>query len=422
MTYTSSVLSESPKYSPADNASHSSLPRGEGRGEGPLYFLISMRTKSIRVPKRCDSSGPPYLFTVAKVILLLFLGFVAPVARAHDPGLSSALITLGRTETEVTLTFAKKDCEQLLQADAAYQSSLSAARSREPDQNALAKLVSNGFWLECDHRKALVQRFTARAEDQNNTTVSWTVPCNRYSSLKVESRLLQQLPPGHRQYVAVRRAEAQPIAERLLSAREDVFEIATPEALPVEGPASPAISFLQLGIKHILTGYDHLLFLFGLLVVTRRFASALRIITCFTIAHSITLALATLSPVPAPPRLVEPLIAASIVYVGLENLARGGEPKGRWLLTFVFGLIHGCGFASALRELGIGAGGGGVALPLVCFNGGVELGQLMIAALLLPLIWKVQARPAFVQRFVPAASAVVVLLGGYWLVQRLCLS
>src|SRR5262249_10367336 len=154
------------------------------------------------------------------------------------------------------------------------------------------------------------------------------------SSLKIESSLLRHLPPGHRQYLVVQIGETQPIAERLLSARDDAAVIPIPRIVVAEPPASSAINFLQLGIKHILTGYDHLLFLFGLLLVTRRFWSALRIITCFTIAHSITLALATLSPVPAPPRLVEPLIAASVVYVGLENLARGGEPKGRWLLTF----------------------------------------------------------------------------------------
>jgi len=352
---------------------------------------------------------------------LLLLLALPPLARGHDPGLSSALINFRQGRMEVMLTFAKKDAEQLLQHYAAPHSTGLDSSSSEAEQNALARLISSEFRLECDHRCGPVQRFTIPAEDQNNISMAWIVPCDQCSSLKVESWLLRHLPPGHRQYLAVQVGETHPIAEHLLSARDDAVEFEIPRMVASE-PASSAISFLQLGIKHILKGYDHLLFLFGLLLVTRRFSSALRIITCFTIAHSITLALATLSPVPAPPRLVEPLIAASIVYVGLENLARGVEPKGRWLLTFIFGLIHGCGFASALRELGIGAGGRGVALPLICFNGGVELGQLMIAAILLPLIWKAQARPAFVQRFVPAASAAVVLLGSYWLVQRLLMS
>lgn len=107
-------------------------------------------------------------------------------------------------------------------------------------------------------------------------------------------------------------------------------------------------NFLSLGVRHILTGYDHLLFLFGLLLVAGGFFSALNIITSFTIAHSITLAVATLRVVQIPSRIVEPLIDASIVVVGVENLMRGEIPKSRRLLTFGFGLIHGFGFASAL--------------------------------------------------------------------------
>jgi hydrogenase/urease accessory protein HupE len=222
--------------------------------------------------------------------------------------------------------------------------------------------------------------------------------------------------------MAVQPGEGKPIAEALLSASADTLEARGCDSASTPGrPAAIAsiTGFLALGIKHILTGYDHLLFLFGLLLVTRRLTGALQIITCFTLAHSITLALATLSPVAAPPRIVEPLIAASIVYVGLENLWRGGEPKGRWLLTFAFGLIHGCGFASALRELGVGANGSGVALPLVSFNLGVELGQLSIAALVLPLLWRLNTRPAFLRRCVPACSVAIVILGGVWFVQRL---
>ena len=166
-------------------------------------------------------------------------------------------------------------------------------------------------------------------------------------------------------------------------------------------------------------GYDHLLFLFGLLIVTRNFTSSIQIITCFTIAHSITLAVATLSLVHISSRVVEPLIAISIVYVGMENLLRGDDPKGRWLLTFAFGLVHGFGFASVLRELGVGANGNSIVVPLVSFNLGVELGQIIVAGLLLPLIWKLRTRPIFVRRWVPATSIIVALLGAYWFVERL---
>ena len=177
-------------------------------------------------------------------------------------------------------------------------------------------------------------------------------------------------------------------------------------------------NFLCLGVKHILTGYDHLLFLFGLLLVARGFFSSLGIITSFTIAHSITLAVATLHLVQIPSRIVEPLIAASIVFVGIENLLRGDIPTARRMVAFGFGLIHGFGFASALREAGIGSGTGGILLPLFSFNLGVELGQIMVAAVALPIIWKLRENPMFIARWAPACSAAVVLLGSFWFVQR----
>jgi hydrogenase/urease accessory protein HupE len=134
-----------------------------------------------------------------------------------------------------------------------------------------------------------------------------------------------------------------------------------------------------------------------------------------------TLALATLDLLRVQPSIVEPMIAASIIYVGVENVVHRNL-KWRWVLAFVFGLVHGCGFATVLRDLGVGASGSGVAVPLVSFNLGVELGQLVIAALALPLIWKLKARPAFQLRIVPACSVLIALAGGYWLVQRTLLS
>src|SRR5262249_59188743 len=128
---------------------------------------------------------------------------------------------------------------------------------------------------------------------------------------------------------------------------------------------------------------------------------------------------ATLSRVEISSRIVEPLIAASIVYVGVENLLRGDDSKGRHLLTFGFGLIHGFGFASVLREMGIGSGPGGVALPLFSFNLGVELGQIAVAAVMLPVLWKLKDKPMFASRWMPACSVMVALLGREWLGARL---
>src|SRR4029077_6147388 len=178
-------------------------------------------------------------------------------------------------------------------------------------------------------------------------------------------------------------------------------------------------SYLRLGVEHILTGADHLLFILGLLVVCRRFRTVAAIVTCFTVAPSVTLALAALNVVTLPVRVVEPLIAATIVVVGIENLLRGDEPKGRWLLTFGFGLVHGLGFAGALKEIGLGSAGTSIVGPLVAFNLGVEIGQLAVAAAVLLLIWKLRALPPFARNGARLTSLIVAVVGLVWLVERL---
>ena len=184
-------------------------------------------------------------------------------------------------------------------------------------------------------------------------------------------------------------------------------------------PAPDFWSFLRLGIEHIWTGYDHLLFLTGLLIVCSRIRTIVGIVTSFTVAHSITLGLAATNTFNLPGQLVEPLIAATIFYVGVENLIRrGAEPTGRWIIAFVFGLVHGFGFASVLRSLGLGANGQGIALPLFSFNLGVEIGQVSIAAVVLPVIWRLRKNPDFARRGGPIVSALVAAMGLYWLLER----
>src|SRR4029078_3562306 len=196
-------------------------------------------------------------------------------------------------------------------------------------------------------------------------------------------------------------------------------DVATDISAVGSAPRSAAVRFLLLGVEHILTGYDHLLFLAGVLVVLRGWRDVVQTITAFTVAHSITLALATAGLVAVPGRIVEPLIALSIVYVGIENLVRGVQGT-RWKLTFGFGLVHGLGFATALRDLGGGGNGNGaIAIPLASFNAGVEIGQMAVAALLVPVFWWLVARPISRIRFAAAWSVLVIAAGSYWLVERI---
>jgi hydrogenase/urease accessory protein HupE len=175
--------------------------------------------------------------------------------------------------------------------------------------------------------------------------------------------------------------------------------------------------FFVLGVEHILTGYDHLVFLFGLLLVCASFKESAKIITSFTVAHSITLALAALEVVSIPSAVVEPLIAGSIAYVGIENL-RKNRLSWRWLLTFGFGLAHGFGFASVLTELGVGSGSHAT-VALFSFNAGVEIGQIAIAAIVLPILWQLRQRRFYSARLVPVCSVLIALAGAFWMVERL---
>jgi hypothetical protein len=167
-------------------------------------------------------------------------------------------------------------------------------------------------------------------------------------------------------------------------------------------------SFVLLGIEHILTGWDHLLFLFVLLLRGGQWLSLAKIVTAFTLAHSITLALAALDVVVLPGRLVEAVIALSIAAVAAENLFLRPVVARRWVVSFCFGLVHGFGFSSVLREIGLPAHG--LLLSLFGFNAGVELGQALVVALALPALVLV-GKTRWERRVVWSSSAAILLVG-----------
>jgi hydrogenase/urease accessory protein HupE len=176
-------------------------------------------------------------------------------------------------------------------------------------------------------------------------------------------------------------------------------------------------TFVAAGIHHIFIGPDHILFIIGLLLLGGSIGRLLKIVTAFTVAHSITLALAALQLVNPPSRIIEPAIALSIVVVGAENLLGGGRRDFRAAIAFAFGFVHGFGFASVLREFGLPAQALGAAL--FSFNLGVEAGQLCIVLAVTPLLALVRARrPEWMGRVVSAGSAAVIAAGAYWFVQR----
>ncbi len=181
--------------------------------------------------------------------------------------------------------------------------------------------------------------------------------------------------------------------------------------------ASGLLDWVGLGMIHIFGGVDHLVFLMALLLVGGSFRRVLLLVTAFTVAHSLTLGATALGFIlldEARTRWVEAAIAASIIWVAVENLILR-EHKHRALLTFLFGLVHGFGFASVLRGYGLGDA---VVTGLFGFNLGVELGQAAVVAVLLPLVRLLLRRPTLHLRTMRALSLLALTAGGWWLVER----
>ena len=345
------------------------------------------------------------------------LSLLAATAYAHDPGLSTAVLQFGEEELSADLTFARPDIETIVPIDVDRDGGVSPAEWAAA-QPRLESLVRDLLDVRVDDRPLAPSAGTVRLDESNAVHFHLGFPALAGLRIAVRSPLIARLSLGHRQYLTMRDLQGNPHGERLLDARQNLLEVPVPRPGPSQARWRSVPQFLTLGVEHILTGYDHLAFLLALLLVGESLGYTLKIITSFTVAHSITLGLATVQAIQIAPRISEPLIALSILYVGLENVFRR-HLDWRWMLTFVFGLVHGLGFATALRELGVGSNGGGVIVPLVSFNLGVEIGQLAIAAVVLPMIWRLRNQPRFVARYAPACSILIAIAGGHWLIQRM---
>jgi len=236
--------------------------------------------------------------------------------------------------------------------------------------------------------------------------------CKRtIAELKVDYQLFFDVDPRHQGFVRLS-LPGQPPSEHVVRGQAHSLALSRPVSL-----VDHMLDYLLLGIEHIFTGYDHLAFLFGLLVVAglvdlkRGLRYVLGVVTAFTVAHSITLIVAGLDLLRLPSRLVEPAIALSIAWVAVENLLVD-RPRHRWLLTFGFGLVHGFGFASVLREIGLPPRG--LVLSLVSFNVGVELGQLTVVALVAPALHLLAREPPAGWRLLWLVPLSALAVAGGW--------
>jgi hypothetical protein len=188
-----------------------------------------------------------------------------------------------------------------------------------------------------------------------------------------------------------------------------------------QGTLAVIQKFVPEGVHHILIGPDHILFLVGLLLVGGTFRQLVRVVTAFTLAHSVTLSLAALNLVNPPARFIEPAIALSIVYVGADNLlVRDGRDMRGWI-AFAFGFIHGFGFANVLREMNLP--GQALGWSLLSFNLGVEIGQLFVVVLVASALTALRARSETAGRYLAVAGSIgVMIAGAFWFVERVFFS
>ncbi|MCX7097363.1 MAG: HupE/UreJ family protein [Methylococcales bacterium] len=361
---------------------------------------------------------------VKAALFFLLIGY-APFSFAHDPGLSSADLIVDGKGIAAKITFSLQDIEAFVPMDSDQDADVTLAE-QDAAKPQIASWVLKGVQLNLDGQLVQPVAMGVVSFDQkNNAFIEFQYPQTPRDHLNLKADFLNELPASHKQFLTIKNAQGQSMAEKMLSQADNMIDLTLSQLpnAPLESQKLATFSdFFILGIEHILTGYDHLLFLFSLLVVTRNFWPAIKIITFFTIAHSITLALAGFNVVDIPSFIVEPLIAATIIYVSLENILRDGHPKGRQWLTFFFGLVHGFGFASVLREMGISSYETGIMLPLFSFNLGVEVGQITVAAIVLPIIWWLHTKPLIEPKLTPICSVLVCMAGVYWLVERTLLS
>ena len=363
-------------------------------------------------------------------LLRTAIGLLLPaLAAAHQP--SDAYVQIGVSGEAVSqrIDIALRDLDRDLTLDTDDDGQLQwqEVHRRWSDIEALAR---NGLILRADGQACEATAASGPALDTHGdsryavVTLTWHCATN-VRALDADYRLFASSDPTHRGIVRWQQAggaEGQAVLAPGAGPRS-LFDGDT--------PGLGAMGLFREGIHHILIGADHVLFLLTLLlpaVLVRRSPGwagapawrpvaldALKVVTAFTLAHSITLGLAVFGVLDPPSRWVEALIAASVVLAAINNLVPVVD-RGRWKLTFVFGLVHGFGFAGALKAIGLADGT--LAVSLLAFNVGVEVGQLAIVALFLPAAWALRNTVFYRRGLFPAGSCAVALLAALWFTER----
>lgn len=327
----------------------------------------------------------------AALLALALLSLAVGRARAHDPGLSALTVIERADGLSLQLVVRSVD--------------LTLARRDGP-----RGCLGDGVIAEVQAGRAHPVALRCRPLDDAHTMFEGTLTRLGSAPSALSLTLLEELPRGHRTYVRIVDEAGAVQATRMLARAH--------EPLHVTRGVAAQKSFFVLGLAHIAGGFDHLLFLTVLLIGVDRLRRMVQVVSAFTFAHSLTLALATLGWLRVPAQLVEATIAASIVVVALRSCLGGRAQAERLSITFVLGLVHGLGFASALHDLGVAGERWSIVVPLLAFNAGVEAGQLAFGALAVPLLLWVRRSGWLAGQLPRLLSGLAALAGLAWLLQR----
>ena len=346
----------------------------------------------------------------AGLVIAVCLLLVARPAAAHPAPFSYLDVVFRNGGIEGTLVVHVIDAAHEL--DISPPERLLENEVAERTREQLGAILKPRLLLRSDHRLDLQWTSLEVLRDDTALRLKYRIPNEAPGSLALDARLFPY-DPLHQTFINI--YEDGTLKQQLIfnaDSKEYVYYAGT-----TQGVLAVMQTFTSSGIHHILIGPDHILFLVGLLLLGGRWTALLKIVSFFTIGHSVTLSLAALNLVTPPASVIEPAIALSIVFVGADNLVRGDGRDLRAWVALVFGLVHGFGFANVLREFGLPREALG--WSLFSFNLGVEIGQIGIVLVVASLLEAVRRRSAFVgARVATAGSIVVIAAGSYWFVQR----
>jgi hydrogenase/urease accessory protein HupE len=365
---------------------------------------------------------------VLTATLLVAISYMAP-ARAHTAGISSSrIVPEENRHFRVEVGFLGADIERMF---AENKSSLGDVDLTEPGviEAMMGAFIQKRVALQNAEGQICPSTVVSVGEDPTNpadskavlrmdcSAVPGTLFYNPFSLLEAQGPRAKHLVGIGEKGDETQLTEAQRMGREPAPGQVMVYPGDAPIDIskPLLTPWELAPKFFAAGIEHIVTGYDHVCFLLAVILWASRAWPVVKIVTAFTISHSITLSLAALQLVELPSRWTEAAIALSIIYVALENFFTR-KVDGRWRDTFFFGFVHGFGFASGLIELGVPQRA--IVPALASFNIGVEVGQIGVVLIVLPLL-RLTDRVFFGgkrdPRLVRICSAVIASAGAYWL-------